>query len=192
MEKAAALQEIKQKYRRDQYELPPLAGENDRHQQDPRLATQQELIDFINDYRPSEQDIDTEAFQALPPEVQYEIVQDLKLKSRQTSWARLDEMVRQSRTALDFSKQQIKQLMHRNAMTQRMMEMDGLASKQESAPVRIAGERSREYLLVKNENFSEGLGWKLPGTNIPDTTVTAATTTHEEDIPDENDQPMQT
>lgn len=191
MEKAAALQEIKQKYRRDQYELPPLAGENDRHQQDPRLATQQELIDFINDYRPSEQDIDTEAFQALPPEVQYEIVQDLKLKSRQTSWARLDEMVRQSRTALDFSKQQIKQLMHRNAMTQRMMEMDGLASKQESAPVRIAGERSREYLLVKNENFSEGLGWKLPGTNIPDTTATAATT-HEEDIPDEDDQPMQT
>ncbi|KAI7880598.1 PIN domain-like protein, partial [Lichtheimia hyalospora FSU 10163] len=189
MERAAALQEIKQKYRRDQYELPPLAGESNRHQHDPRLATQQELIDFINDYRPSEQDIDTEAFQALPPEVQYEIVQDLKLKSRQTSWARLDEMVRQSRTALDFSKQQIKQLMHRNAMTQRMMEMDGLASKQESAPVRIAGERSREYLLVKNENFNEGLGWKLPGTNVPDKTMTS---THVQEMHNENNAPLET
>ncbi|KAI9323467.1 hypothetical protein BX666DRAFT_1837298, partial [Dichotomocladium elegans] len=165
MEKEAAAEQLKQKFRHDQYELPAMDSSVRPNTNDPRLATEDELVDFINMYHPSEQDIDTEAFKALPPEIQYEIVQDIKLKSRQTSWARLDEMIRKSRTALDFSKQQIKQLMHRNRMTQKMLEMDGFGNKDlMSAPGRVASERGRQYLLVKNEDVSQGLGWKLPGT----------------------------
>ncbi|ORY95368.1 hypothetical protein BCR43DRAFT_492882 [Syncephalastrum racemosum] len=153
--------------KRDQFELPPLASESvEQHKDDPRLATREELLDFIEEFKPADQDIDSEAFFALPPEIQYEIVQDLKLKSRQTSWARLEEMVRQSRTALDFSKQQIKLLVHRNDMTQRMMqinERDPAADATTALPTRIAGQRGREYILTKNEDVSSGLGWKLPG-----------------------------
>lgn len=170
LQKSAALEEIKQRHKRDQYELPPIPEQaNDKTEIDPRLATREELLDFINEFRPTEEDIDSEAFFALPPEIQYEIVQDLMIKSRQTSWARLEEMVRQSRTALDFSKQQIKQLMKRNEMTQRMLQVAGmgggssLKNPEVAVPARIAGERSREYILVKNENVQEGLGWKLPG-----------------------------
>jgi DNA excision repair protein ERCC-5 len=103
-------------------------------------------------------------FRALPTELQYEIIQDLKLKSRQTSWARLDEMIRKSRTSLDFSKQQIQHLMHRNVMTQRLLDVNSAVGNETKVqPIRIAGERGRQYVLVKNEDVSEGLGWKLPG-----------------------------
>src|ERR1700731_3480786 len=103
-------------------------------------------------------------FRALPTELQYEIIQDLKLKSRQTSWARLDEMIRKSRTSLDFSKQQIQHLMHRNVITQRLLDVNSAVGNETKVqPIRIAGERGRQYVLVKNEDVSEGLGWKLPG-----------------------------
>jgi DNA excision repair protein ERCC-5 len=105
-------------------------------------------------------------FRSLPTELQYEIIQDLKLKSRQTSWARLDEMIRKSRTSLDFSKQQIHHLMHRNVMTQRLLDVNStVGNETKSQPVRIASERGRQYVLVKNEDLKAGLGWKLPGAN---------------------------
>ncbi|KAI8342454.1 hypothetical protein BC941DRAFT_140769 [Chlamydoabsidia padenii] len=156
--------------KQDQYELPPMEynkplEKKTRNKLDPRLATDQELQDFIDEFKPSDIDMDSSVFQALPTEIQYEIIQDVKLKSRQTSWARLDHMVRQSKTPLDFSKQQILQLKHRNEMTQRAMQMNDVASKSRdiSTPTRIASERGKEYLLVKNENLDDGLGWKLPG-----------------------------
>ncbi|ORZ22331.1 hypothetical protein BCR42DRAFT_487904 [Absidia repens] len=157
--------------KQDQYQLPPLIHDNNqpRRKIDPRFASDQELLDFIDEFKPSDIDMESSVFQALPPEIQYEIIQDLKLKSRQTSWSRLDNMVRQSKTALDFSKQQIMQLKHRNEMTQRVMQMNDMASNQShdsvaaAAPSRIASERGKEYLLVKNENMDEGLGWRLPG-----------------------------
>ncbi|KAI9273075.1 hypothetical protein BDA99DRAFT_499957 [Phascolomyces articulosus] len=183
LEKNAALENIKQKLKRDQYELPAMPSNENMKKIDPRLATQQELIDFINEYRPSQEEIDSEAFLALPPDIQFEIVRDLGMESRKTSWARLDQMVRQSRTALDFSKQQIKLLMHRNDMTQRMLQMSERPNTRDGnngssgVPTRIAGERSREYMLVKNENADEGLGWKLPGLNSSATATTTTTTT---------------
>ncbi|CAO3594843.1 unnamed protein product [Absidia cylindrospora] len=157
--------------KQDQYQLPPLIHNNNQHRRkiDPRFASDQELLDFIDEFKPSDIDMESSVFQALPPEIQYEIIQDLKLKSRQTSWSRLDNMVRRSKTALDFSKQQIMQLKHRNEMTQRVMQMNDMASNQSNAsaaaaaPSRIASERGKEYLLVKNENLDEGLGWRLPG-----------------------------
>ncbi|CAO3613761.1 unnamed protein product [Mucor hiemalis] len=148
----------------DQYELPEVDSKTLISKLDPRLASAEELQNFVDEFNVADLDIDSDTFQSLPPEVQYEVIQDLKLKSRQTSWARLDEMVRGSKTALDFSKHQIKLLKHRNTMTQRMMQMNTVAGgESESIPTRVAGERGRQYVLYKNESLDEGLGWKLPG-----------------------------
>lgn len=130
---------------------------------DPRLATEEELRNFVAEFNPADLDIDSEAFMDLPVEVRYEVIQDMMWKSRSTSWARLDEMVRKSKTALDFSKQQIKQLKYRNEMTRRLAQVSTNASGAVNETARIAGERGRQYVLYKNENIKEGLGWKLPG-----------------------------
>ena len=37
-------------------------------------------------------DIDSELFRSLPTETQYEIIGELRLKSRQTSWDKIQEM----------------------------------------------------------------------------------------------------
>ncbi|KAI9309591.1 hypothetical protein BJ944DRAFT_172698 [Cunninghamella echinulata] len=163
--------------KQDQYDLPPTPHENEqqlknRIKKDLRLATNEELQDFIDEFKPSDIDMDSATFHALPTEIQYEIIQDLKLKSRQTSWDRLNNMIRHSSTAMDFSKQQILQLKHRNEMTQRVLKMNDMVGQDNNsttsttktmAPSRIASERGKAYLLVKNEKIEEGLGWKLPG-----------------------------
>ncbi|KAJ2964977.1 hypothetical protein NQZ79_g88 [Umbelopsis isabellina] len=156
------------KFRKDPYELPEDAGAiaKAKKELDPRFATDEELRDFIMEFKPSDLDVNSDMFKSLPTELQYEIIQDLKLKSRQTSWARLDEMIRKSRTSLDFSKQQIQHLMHRNVMTQRLFDVNStVGNEAKSQPVRIASERGRQYVLVKNEDLNAGLGWKLPGSN---------------------------
>lgn len=136
--------------------------------------------------QPSDLDVDSDMFRSLPTELQYEIIQDLKLKSRQTSWARLDEMIRKSITSLDFSKQQIQHLMHRNVMTQRLLDVNSsVGNEAKMQPVRIASERGRQYVLVKNEEVAEGLGWKLPGLNSDK--GTEAKPLLEEDIQDEEE-----
>lgn len=127
---------------------------------DPRLATEDELRTFIEEMRPEDFDINSPAFRELPTEIQYEIVGDLRLKSRQTSYARLQKMLKSAQTPLDFSKHQIKNLKQRNALTQQLlMTTDTIGSAHIAIPVRIASERNKEYVLVKNE--SESGGWIL-------------------------------
>lgn len=127
---------------------------------DPRLATEEELRAFIEDMRPEDFDVTSPAFRELPTEVQYEIVGDLRLKSRQTSYARLQKMLKSAPTPLDFSKQQIRNLRQRNTLTQQLLiTTDSIGSAHISIPVRIASERNKEYVLMKNEG--ESGGWIL-------------------------------
>jgi DNA excision repair protein ERCC-5 len=127
---------------------------------DPRLATEEELRAFIENMRPEDIDVTSPAFRELPTEVQYEIVGDLRLKSRQTSYKRLQNMLRASRTPLDFSKAQIKNLAQRNNLTQQLLvTTDTIGQARVSIPIRIASERNKEYVLVKNTS-AEG-GWVL-------------------------------
>ncbi|KAI0044031.1 hypothetical protein FA95DRAFT_1562646 [Auriscalpium vulgare] len=127
---------------------------------DPRLATEEELRSFIEDMRPEDFDVSSPAFRELPTEVQYEIVGDLRLKSRQTSYQRLQNMLRNSRTPLDFSKEQIKNLQQRNSLTQQLLvTTDTIGQAHIAIPVRIASERNREYVLMKNTG-ADG-GWVL-------------------------------
>ncbi|KAL1673181.1 hypothetical protein EV122DRAFT_294378 [Schizophyllum commune] len=137
---------------------------------DPRLATEDELRTFIDEMRPEDLDVTSPAFRELPTEVQYEIVGDLRLKSRQTSYVRLQNMLSASKTPLDFSKQQIANLQRRNALTQQLLvTTDTIGSAHISIPVRVASERNKQYVLVKNSS-AEG-GWVL---GIRDTTGNSA------------------
>jgi DNA excision repair protein ERCC-5 len=127
---------------------------------DPRLATEDELRAFIEEMRPEDFDVTAPAFRELPTEVQYEIVGDLRLKSRQTSYKRLQNMLKKAHTPLDFSKEQIKNLKQRNTLTQQLLiTTDTIGQAHVSIPVRIASERNREYVLIKNME-GEG-GWIL-------------------------------
>lgn len=127
---------------------------------DPRLATEDELRAFIDEMRPEDFDVSSPAFRELPTEVQYEIIGDLRLKSRQTSYKRLQNMLKHSKTPLDFSKEQIKNLKQRNALTQQLLiTTDSIGQAHVSIPIRIASERNKEYVLIKNDS-GEG-GWIL-------------------------------
>ncbi|KAI0749823.1 hypothetical protein C8Q80DRAFT_1164132 [Daedaleopsis nitida] len=127
---------------------------------DPRLATEDELRAFIEEMRPEDFDVASPAFRELPTEVQYEIIGDLRLKSRQTSYKRLQSMLKTAKTPLDFSKEQIKNLKQRNSLTQQLLvTTDSIGKAHITIPVRIASERNKEYVLVKNEG-ADG-GWVL-------------------------------
>ena len=63
-------------------------------------------------------------------------------------------------TALDFSKLQIENLVHRNSLTQKLLDVTGLGSNSTNGnPVKIASERNREYILIKNT--SDKGGWTI-------------------------------
>ncbi|KAG6334646.1 hypothetical protein ID866_4442 [Astraeus odoratus] len=150
----------------DPYRLPhvdleeQVAKATRMHMPDPRLATEEELRAFIEEMKPEDIDVTAPAFRELPTEVQYEIVGDLRLKSRQTSYKRLQNMLKKAETPLDFSKEQIKGLQQRNALTQQLLiTTDTIGQAHINIPVRIASERNKEYVLERNES-AEG-GWVL-------------------------------
>ncbi|KIK93609.1 hypothetical protein PAXRUDRAFT_33961 [Paxillus rubicundulus Ve08.2h10] len=157
----------------DPYQLPEVNMEEQvakatrTHAPDPRLATEEELRTFIEEMRPEDFDVASPAFRELPTEVQYEIVGDLRLKSRQTSYRRLQNMLKKASTPLDFSREQIKNLQQRNSLTQQLlMTTDSIGKAHLTIPVRVASERNREYLLIKNEGRDGGwvLGIRDDGT----------------------------
>lgn len=152
-------------YDHDPYHLPDMdfdskITEASQSVLDPRLVTPEEMQSFISEMAPSDFDLTSEAFRSLSTEVQYEIIGDLRLKSRQTSFKRLQNMLKNSETPMDFSKEQIKGLKERNRLTQKLLTTtDSMGKANVEIPIRIAGERNREYVLVKNEG--EGKGWIL-------------------------------
>ncbi|TIA88764.1 hypothetical protein E3P99_02401 [Wallemia hederae] len=158
-----AQQAATQKKRRlDPYELPAAPQQSKSSVPDPRLATEDELRDFISTMKPSDFDTTSDAFKQLPPEVQYELIGDMRLKSRSTSFSRLETMLRKSSTAIDFSRAQIQNLMQRNDLTQKLINHSEGMGKEEEAPValRVSTSRNREYVLMRKSD-QEGGGWVL-------------------------------
>ncbi|KAG9119685.1 DNA repair protein rad2 [Ceratobasidium sp. 392] len=130
---------------------------------DPRLATDEELRAYISHLRP-----DDPEFHDLPADAQYEILGELRLKSRTTSHRRLQKMLRQSKTPMDFSMAQIKNLGQRNRLTQEVLstlDIVGTGKGGVVVPVKIASEKNREYVLVRNESGDRGftLGMRTEG-----------------------------
>lgn len=164
---------------------------------DPRLATEDELRTFIEEMRPEDFDVTSPAFRELPTEVQYEIIGDLRLKSRQTSYKRLQSMLRNAKTPLDFSKEQIKNLKQRNSLTQQLLvTTDSIGKAHITIPIRIASERNKQYVLVKNEGAEGGwvLGIRDEGTAMKpieiDPTPAVVENDEDEDDDDMEDVPM--
>ena len=157
-------EERRKKFRKhDPYRLPettmPTISTADKP--DARLATEEELKQFIDEVHPDDIDVNSPEFRALPTEVQYEIIGDLRVRSRQQSHRRLADMLRAAPSALDFSRAQIKHLTQRNVLTQQLLTVtDSVGKAHLTIPVRIAAERNREYVLVKRGE-SEGGGWAL-------------------------------
>ncbi|TNY20861.1 hypothetical protein DMC30DRAFT_351638 [Rhodotorula diobovata] len=179
---ASPLKTIRKDALRDEYALPqsegPLASRA--KMSDPRIATEEELREFIEDLRPEDLDIESEFFSTLPTEVKYEILGDLRLKTRQVNHRRVQQM--RGAAAVDFSRAQINHLMERNQYTQKLLSVtDELGKSAIAIPTRVAGSRNREYILVK-QDASKGGGWVL-GVKNPEVyntePITIDTTTDE-------------
>ncbi|PWN90585.1 PIN domain-like protein [Acaromyces ingoldii] len=132
-------------------------GKGRNRRQDIRFATEGELRALLSSIGPTDLDMDSEFFRSLPPELQYELVGDLRAASRGTSYKRLQTMLAQSPTPIDFSKAQIAGLKTRNELTQKVLEVtDEIGDAHIKVPIRVAGARNKEYVLVKNKGKEGG------------------------------------
>ncbi|WFD19170.1 DNA repair protein rad2 [Malassezia caprae] len=155
---------------KDPYELPAMPREAwpPADARDLRFATEAELRDLIKTIAPEDLDIHSELFRSLPPELQYELVGDLRAQSRGTSFQRLQEMLAAAPTPIDFSKAQVAYLKTRNDLTQKVLTVtDEIGRAHIQVPLRVAGSRSREYILTHIEGGDGGfaLGAHAPGSS---------------------------
>ncbi|KAJ3119361.1 DNA repair protein rad2 [Nowakowskiella sp. JEL0407] len=176
----------KKRKRPDEYELLPKTQQSNTNAtldaiipEDPRLVTETELLNFISEHQLSDYDLtllnlDSAAFTSLPIELQHEIILDLKTKSRQSTWNKVEEMEKvAARNPLDFSKMQIKNLCFRNEMSERAANFTRDAGvvvnpnvaqwkKKKFERKRVAAERNMEFVLVKNDvgdGADKAAGW---------------------------------
>ncbi|KAH9813530.1 PIN domain-like protein [Melampsora americana] len=147
---------VKSKYvPKDQYQLPPITRRTPPKEVDHRLATEEELSQFIDQMKPEDLDINSPHFQALSTEMKYEIIGDLRIKSRQQNHARVEAM--KLKSDQDFSQVQILNLKQRNELTQKLLTVTDMVGKANlTIPVKIAAQRNKEYVLVKAQD-----GWVL-------------------------------
>jgi 5'-3' exonuclease len=119
-----------------------------------RFASEAEIRNVL---RHSDIDVDSPEFRMLPSEMQYELVGEMRAASRGTSFARLQAMLAASPTAIDFSKAQVMALKTRNELTQKSFEVsDAIGDANIKVPIRVAGARNREYVLVRNPGTEGG------------------------------------
>ena len=173
------------KRKRDEFELPDGSLPQD-SALDPRLVSDAELRDFISEHRHelnlSTDRIDSTAFKNLPIEVQHEIILDLKAQSRQPSQKRLANMVKESDSALAFSQHQIKHLVERNYLTERSFEVAKMSTVSSNprlsrlnetgfvgAVQRVAGQRNRQFALLKGDGGGYTMAVQAKTTNQEET-----------------------
>ena len=153
---------------KDPYQLPAMPPNALRasDRKDIRLATEAELRALIHSMAPEDLDIHSDLFTNLPPELQYELVGDLRMQSRTTSYKRLQDMLHAAPTAIDFSKAQVAALKTRNDLTQKVLTVtDELGHA--NIPMRVEGLRNREYVLTHIDAGDGGfaLGARDAGTS---------------------------
>lgn len=155
--------------KKDAYHLPELdmsmsemGGPND-----PRVMSLEDLQEYarqfntgedINVYDFSKIDYDGQFFMSLPPSDRYNILNAARLRSRLRMGHSKEQLDSMFPDRMAFSKFQIDRVRERNELTQRLMHLNG-SETMDFAGGRIAGEKGREYVLVKNDGV-EG-GWAL-------------------------------
>ena len=159
--------------KKDQYHLPDLGVPLSEMgaPNDPRIMSLEELENYarqfdtgedINVYDFSKIDFDGAFFMSLPPSDRYNILNAARLRSRLRMGYSKDQLDTMFPDRMAFSKFQIERVTERNDLTQRLMNLNGMNDDLMfglDAPGRVAGERGREYVLVKNDGV-EG-GWAL-------------------------------
>lgn len=156
--------------KKDQYHLPDLdvSIEMMGAPNDPRIMSQAELEDYarqfhsgedINVYDFSKIDFESPFFLSLPPGDRYNILNAARLRSRLRMGYSKEQLDGMFPDRMAFSKFQIDRVRERNELTQRLMHINGMADDFLDQGGRIAGERGKEYVLVKNDGV-EG-GWAL-------------------------------
>ncbi|KAF2032212.1 PIN domain-like protein [Setomelanomma holmii] len=158
--------------KKDQYHLPELGrslsemGGAD----DPRVMSLEELEEYarqfdrgedINVYDFSKIDYDGYFFQSLPAADRYNILNAARLRSRLRMGHSKEQLDTMFPDRMAFSKFQIQRVRERNELTQRLMNLNGMNDDMVGVggASRVAGEKGREYVLVKNDGV-EG-GWAL-------------------------------
>ncbi|KAI1187631.1 PIN domain-like protein [Nemania serpens] len=159
-------------YKQDAYHLPDLDGniEGMGRPEDPRIMSIEELEEYarqfhsgedINLYDFSKIDFEGEFFKSLPPADRYNILNAARIRSRLRMGLSKEQLDGMFPDRMAFSRFQIERVRERNSLTQRLMQEAGMTGTDLTLGVnaRIAGEKDREYILVKNEG-AEG-GWAL-------------------------------
>ncbi|KAF3004250.1 DNA repair protein rad2 [Curvularia kusanoi] len=153
----------------DQYHLPDLGVPMaELGADDPRIMSLEELEDYarqfdrgedINVYDFSKIDFDGVFFQSLPAADRYNILNAARLRSRLRMGYSKDQLDAMFPDRMAFSRFQIERVRERSDLTQRLMNLNGMNDDATFGANRIAGDKNREYVLVKNEGV-EG-GWAL-------------------------------
>ena len=163
--------ETRQFKKKDAYHLPTLdvSLEEMGAPNDPRVMSREELEEYarqfeqgenVNLYDFSKIDFDSPFFLSLPATDRYNILNAARLRSRLRMGYSKEQLEHMFPNRMAFSKFQIERVKERNDLTQRLMNINGMNSDEGfGAGQRIAGERNREYVLVK-DNAVEG-GWAL-------------------------------
>ncbi|WYZ44351.1 hypothetical protein EsH8_VII_000787 [Colletotrichum jinshuiense] len=159
-------------FKQDAYHLPELDGDiaSMAKADDPRIMSIEELEEYarqfhngedINLYDFSKIDFDGEFFSSLPAADRYNILNAARLRSRLRMGLSKEQLDDMFPDRMAFSRFQIERVRERNNLTQRLMKEAGMTGLDLTLTGggRIAGERDREYILVKNEG-AEG-GWAL-------------------------------
>ena len=158
-------------FRQDQYHLPDLETSIEKmgKPEDPRIMSVEELEDYarqfhngedVNLYDFSKIDFDGEFFKSLPPADRYNILNAARLRSRLRMGLSKEQLGIMFPNRMDFSRFQVERVQERNRLTQRLMfEMNMGGDLTVTGGGRVAGDRNREYILVRNEN-ADG-GWAL-------------------------------
>ncbi|KAL9947379.1 DNA repair protein rad2 [Verticillium nonalfalfae] len=158
--------------KQDQYHLPKLDGDisSMARADDPRIMSVEELEEYarqfnngedLNLYDCSKIDFNGEFFKSLPPPDRYNILNAARLRSRLRMGLSKEQLEEMFPNRMDFSRFQIERVKERNNLTQLLMKEVGMTGLDLTinGGGRIAGERDREYILVKNDGV-EG-GWAL-------------------------------
>ncbi|EXJ95937.1 DNA excision repair protein ERCC-5 [Capronia coronata CBS 617.96] len=156
--------------KKDQYHLPDLdvSLENMGAPNDPRIMSQAELEEYarqfhsgedINLYDFSKIDFESPFFLSLPAGDRYNILNAARLRSRLRMGYSKEQLDGMFPDRMAFSKFQIERVKERNELTQRLMHINGMAEDFLNQGGRIAGEKGKEYILVKNEGVDGG--WAL-------------------------------
>lgn len=118
--------------------------------------TENSSWDYVDGISIDSVDPSSTAFAELPLATQYMILNHLRLRLRLRLGYTKDQLQNLFPNSKDFSKFQVQQVQKRNFYTQRLMNVSGTAEDTGNVTKRIAGDKDRQYMLVKNEG-----GWTL-------------------------------